>query len=1072
MITHFPSFQVCVISAVSLLFVAASSGVSFADEPLQYNRDIRPILADNCLACHGLDNIGRQADLRLDVRDAAVDAGAIVPGDADASEMIARILSDDPDTVMPPPSTKKTVTAAQRDLLRRWISEGANYEKHWALIAPTLPPVPSIENASAEHAKWAKNEIDAFVLDRLLREGLTPAAEADPRVLFRRLSLDTTGLPPQPADVEAFVADYKANGDAALSQWIDRLMDSDAWGEHRGRYWLDAARYADTHGMHFDNYREMWPYRDWVIRSFNSNQPFDQFTIEQLAGDLLENPSIDQLVASGFQRCAMSTNEGGTIDEENLALYATDRVQTFGWVYLGLTTNCCQCHDHKFDPISMKDYYSLAAFFRNTTQPAKDGNVKDGRGPAIRVPMEADRARWATIDGEIAAARSARDARKAMAQEPFAQWLTSTSADAIREAIPAEGRLAYLPLTEGTGNNVVGTGDVGEIKVIGNGNLEWREDGKLGPAIQLKSGSTLEAGALGDFALDQPFSHSEWIRTSNPGQHASPIARMDEKNKHRGWDLFIMGGRLAMHLIESWPENAIKVSTTGNVISKDTWHHVCVTWDGSGKPEGVTIYVDGKRQPTRIDTNTIQANADIHTDTPFRIGQRSDASVFEGGSVQDLHLFNRALNADEVERLRSYELLARSLDVKPDQRTEQQQAALLDFYLNHHDSEFPKLAAAVSELEGVKAAIEARSPITLVQAERKDRPAMANILMRGQYDNVGDEVAAAPPAALHPFADDAPKNRLGLAQWVVDPANPLTARVTVNRFWQEVFGHGIVTTAEDFGVMGSPPTHPELLDWLAADFVANNWDVKRLFKQILMSATYRQATTFTAEKLAKDRDNHLYSRGPRFRMDAEMVRDLALSVSELRSPKMFGPGVRPYQPTDIWSMVGLPGGDTRNYKQDTGENLYRRSLYSFWKRMAPPPSLEAFNAPSREVCTVRRERTNTPLQALVTLNDPQFVEAARKLAEVAVKENGNDNVRTMNAVATRVLSRPFSSDEMSIALATHADLAKHYADHPDDAKALLAFGESAVDASLDPATLAAWTMTCNGILNLDEALTK
>ena len=547
---------------------------------------------------------------------------------------------------------------------------------------------------------------------------------------------------------------------------------------------------------------------------------------------------------------------------------------------------------------------------------------------------------------------------------------------------------------------------------------------------------------------------------------------MDDQNKHRGWDLFLMNGRLAMHLIGSWPENAIKVSTTGNVISKDTWHHVCVTWDGSGKPEGITIYVDGKRQATRTDTNTIQAAADIRTDTPFRIGQRSDGSVFEGGSVQDLHLFNRVLSNDEVEQLRSYELLARSLDVPSDQRTPEQQAALPNFYLNHHDSEFPKLAAVTSELEGVKAAIEARSPITLVQAERKDRPAMANILMRGQYDQVGEEVAAAPPAALHPFAEDAPKNRLGLAQWVVDPANPLTARVTVNRFWQEVFGHGIVTTTEDFGIMGSPPTHPELLDWLATDFVAHDWNVKRLFKQILMSATYRQASTFTAEKLAKDRDNHLYSRGPRFRMDAEMVRDLALSVSDLRSPKMFGPGVRPYQPTDIWNMVGLPGGDTRNYKTDTGEDLYRRSLYSFWKRMAPPPSLEAFNAPSREVCSVRRERTNTPLQALVTLNDVQFVEAARKLAELVLKENCSDNARTMNAIALRVLSRPFSDVEMTTALDTFADLHQHYVANPDDAKALLAFGESAVDASLDPATLAAWTMTCNGILNLDEALTK
>ena len=1045
----------------------ALHGFTFAADPVLYNRDIRPILADNCFACHGLDNIGRKGDLRLDERDAAIDAGAITPGDADSSELIARILSHDADAVMPPPETKKTLTADQRNLLKRWIEEGANYEKHWALITPATPPVPP-----AGDSPWAKNEIDLFVLDRLQRDGLTPATEANPRVLFRRLSLDITGLPPVPADVETFVMDYQKNGDAALSQWIDRLMASEAWGEHRGRYWLDAARYADTHGMHFDNYREMWPYRDWVIRSFNNNQPFDQFTVEQLAGDLLENPSTDQIVATGFQRCAMSTNEGGTIDEENLALYATDRVQTFGWVYLGLTTNCCQCHDHKFDPLTMKDYYSLAAFFRNTTQPAKDGNVKDGRGPAIRVPAEADRARWASIDAEIAAAKSARDSRRALAQNPLTQWLASTTAESVRETIPTNGRLAYLPLTEGTGNDVVAIGDVEEIKVINNGSLTWIDDGKLGPAIQLKSGSTLEAGALGDFSLEQPFSHSEWIRTSNPNPSASVVAHMDEKNKHRGWDLFIMGGRLAMHMVESWPENALKVSTAEPVITKDTWHHVCVTWDGSGKPEGVIIYVDGKLQTTVVDTNNIKPNANIQTETPLRIGQRSETAVFDGGSIQDFQLFNRVLAADEAERLGYAELLARSLQLNSEQRTDQQQAALLEYYLNHHDAEFPKLASAVIELETERTAIEARSPVTLVQVERTDRPAMANILMRGQYDNVGEEVTAAPPAALHPFSADAPRNRLGLARWVVDPANPLTARVTVNRFWQEIFGHGIVTTAEDFGVMGSPPTHPELLDWLATDFVANDWNVKRFFKNILMSATYRQAATFTTEKLAKDRDNHLYSRGPRFRMDAEMVRDLALSVSGLRSHKMFGPGVRPYQPTDIWSMVGLPGGDTRDYKPDTGENLYRRSLYTFWKRMAPPPSLEAFNAPSREVCSVRRERTNTPLQALVTLNDPQFVEAARKLAESTIHENGTNDSQIINAITGRILSRSFSEDEMAIALATHADLAKHYIEHPDDAKSLLAFGESPVDESIDATTLAAWVMTCNEILNLDEALTK
>lgn len=1053
------------IVATIFTFWLAGHDIANAAEPLQYNRDIRPILAEHCFACHGLDSVSREADLRLDLRDAAIESGAIVPKDPSASELIARVMSDDEDAVMPPPESKKPLSAEHRALLQRWVAEGAQYEKHWSLISPVKPNVPNVSDAL-----WAKNSIDHFVFNRLEREGLSPAPEANSRTLFRRLHLDITGLPPEPTDVDRFADDYATNADKAMSQWIDRLMESKTWGEHRGRYWLDAARYADTHGMHFDNYREMWPYRDWVIRSFNRNQAFDQFTIEQLAGDLLDNPTLEQRIATGFQRCNMTTNEGGTIEAENLAIYASDRVQTFGWVYLGLTTNCSQCHDHKFDPLTTKDYYSLAAFFRNTAQTGYDGNAKDGKGPVIRVPLEADKARWGVIDAEIAAVITAREGRRVTAKESFKSWLATTEADALRSRIPLNGRLVSLPLNKGSGNDVAVIGNASDLAVKATGELDWSVAGRFGSAIQLKPGSTVNAGAAGDFARDQPFSHSEWIRTSKLDQYSSPVARLDEMNKHRGWDLFFGNGQLAVHIIQSWPDNTVKVTTNASVIKKDTWHHVAVTSDGSGKPEGIAIYVDGKKQPTVTNTNNLKPDADIRTETPLRIGQRSTASVFDG-SVQDFHLFDRLLTKDEIDSLRQMELLARTLETPSDQRTDAQTAELFDYYLTKHDAEFPQLAAAVESLQSERAAIDARSPVTHVQVERKDNPAIANILMRGQYDNIGEEVAAAPPAALHPFASDAPRNRLGLAQWVVDPANPLTARVTVNRFWQELFGQGIVATPEDFGIMGAPPSHPQLLDWLATDFVESGWDVKRFFKQILMSATYRQAAVTTGVKLRKDRDNALLSRGPRFRMDAEMVRDYALTVSGLRSKIMFGPGVRPYQPSNIWNMVGLPGGDTREYRQDSGEKLYRRSLYTFWKRMAPPPSLEAFGAPNREVCTVRRERTNTPLQALVTLNDPQFVEAARKLAERSIKAGKNER-SIANAIAQRVLSRAFSDRELDVVLASHQGYAEHYASHLEDADALIKVGESAADNSLDPQAVAAWTMVCNQIMNLDEALNK
>lgn len=1051
------SFAVVVMS----LNVSAPVG---AQERLQFNRDIRPILAEHCFACHGFDSSSREADLRLDLRDAAIAAAAIVPHDVDGSEAVARVTADDPDVVMPPPAFKKPLSAEQVALLKRWIEEGAEYQKHWAFLAPQPPAVPDVTPSS-----WPRNPIDHFVLQRLQQEQLSPADEALPHVLCRRLHLDITGLPPEPEAVTAFVKAYQANPEQTLSDTIDRLMATEAWGEHRARYWLDAARYADTHGMHFDNYREMWPYRDWVIRAFNSNQPFDQFTVEQLAGDLLENPTLEQKIATGFQRCNITTNEGGTIEAENLALYASDRVQTFGWVYLGLTTNCCQCHDHKFDPLTQKDYYSLAAFFRNTTQRGLDGNVRDGRGPAIRVPMGADRQRWAVIDGEIANAAAARDKRRDGARPAFTAWLENADPAVIRDAVPTDGQIVRLALNEGAGATPMAQTHGDPVDVTPSGELNWADDGQLGPALQLKPGSTLSLGAVGDFAKEQSFSHTEWIRTGKLKQYASPLARMDEGNSHRGWDLFFENGQLAVHIIESWPGNAIKVSTTKSGIKANNWHHVAVTWDGSGKPEGIAIFVDGKKAATRTTTNNLKATADIRTETPLRIGQRSSAAVFDG-SVQDFRLFDRLLSVAEINHIRQSETLAVALEADAAQRTDAQKADLFTYYLRQHDEQYPQLSAAVDALQKERSAIESRSPVTHVQVER-NKPAMANILMRGEYDNVGDEVAAQPPSALHPLPAGAPQNRLGLARWVVDPANPLTARVTVNRFWQELFGQGIVATPEDFGIMGAAPSHPELLDWLATDFVSSGWDVKRLFKQMLMSAAYRQAAVLTPEKLVKDRDNALLSRGPRFRMDAEMVRDYALAVSGLRSAKMFGPGVKPYQPDNLWNMVGLPGGDTRNYRQDQGENLYRRSLYTFWKRMAPPPGLETLGAPNREVCTVRRERTNTPLQALVTLNDPQYVEAARKLAERSMQSAVTaENIA--HAIATRVLSRRLSDRELRVVLQTWQDYRDHYTGQSDAAQALIAVGESAADAQLDPAALAAWTMVCNQIMNLDEALNK
>jgi len=1037
-----------------------------AEPPLEYNRDIRPILAENCFACHGADSVARKADLRLDRREVAIEFEAITPGKPDASELIVRINEDDPDLVMPPPDTKKKLTAEQKETLKQWIAAGAEYQAHWSFIVPRRPEPPAVIDEA-----WVKNAIDRLVLARLEANGLSPTPEADARTLFRRLHLDITGLPPAPEDVAAFVSDYSQRQDDALSDWIDRLMESTAWGEHRARYWLDAARYGDTHGMHFDNYREMWPYRDWVIRAFNANQPFDQFTVEQIAGDLLSNPTLDQLIATGFQRCNMTTNEGGTIDEENLANYAVDRVQTFGWVYLGLTTNCGQCHDHKFDPFTTKDFYSLAAFFRNTTQPAKDGNVKDGRSTVLQVPVEADRPRWNALPGQIAAATANRDKRKENARGEFEQWLASANIESLDEALPVEGLVVHVPLNEGTGNETANACNSSE-PFKATGEVTWTSDGKLGPAPVMKLGGTFDLGMLGDFEKDQSFSYGAWIKAGSDGINGGIIARMDENGDYRGWDLWQQGRFVAAHIIDSWPENALKVVTSNAVLKPGQWQHVFATYDGSGKPDGIKIYVDGKEEPLKVENNTLKPDASIRTGTSLRIGQRSHTQVFEGGAIQDVRVYRRAIDAAQVKSIADIVPLRSILATAPEQRTPERQAALYDHYLVTRDAEYPVLLKAVVDLEAEREAIRARSPITHIQEERKDSPPMAHVLMRGEYDRPGEQVDAATPAAMHPMPDGAPKNRLGLAQWLVDPANPLTARVTVNRFWNEVFGQGIVTTPEDFGVMGAAPTHPELLDWLAVEFRESGWDVKRLFKLVLMSATYRQAAITTPEKLERDRSNALLSRGPRFRMDAEMVRDGVLAASGLLSPKMYGAGTRPYQPEGIWDIVGLPGGDTRNYVQDKGENLYRRTVYTFWKRMAPPPALEAFNAPSREVCTVRRERTNTPLQALVSLNDPQFFEAARQLAQNALNASGGDAAKTIDYVAQHVLGRPMNEREQGILLADREAFLAYYQSKPDDAKALIAVGDSQADEKLDVSELAAWTMICNQVINLDEALNK
>ena len=1047
-------------AATFLLATAALAQA--AQEPksntVEFNRDVRPILSDKCFACHGFDAKTRKADLRLDLPEGAFadndGTRAIVPGDLQKSEAWLRIISTDEDEVMPPPKSHKTMSAAEKETIKRWIEQGANYQKHWAFIAPKRPAVPEIRDPKLR----IRNPIDAFILQRLDSAGLKPAPEADRRVLARRLALDLTGLPPKPEEVEAFVKDTAPD---AYEKLVAKFMATPQWGEHRGRYWLDAARYADTHGLHFDKYREIWPYRDWVIAAFNRNQPFDQFTIEQLAGDLLPKPSREQLIATGFHRCNATTNEGGTIDEENLANYANDRVTTTSWVWLGLTANCAACHDHKFDPITTKDFYSMAAFFRNTTQPPKDGNVKDTK-PVIYLPQPGDEKRFAELAVEIAKARESLGKRRTAAARDFERWLKTAKADEVE--VSPEALVIRAPLDEGT-VEVRGETATGEVKFAATGPIDWRDGGRFGKAPMFTNGSHFDLGDLANFDRDQPFSVGAWVNVPENARDATVVARMDDRKGAQGWELSAAGGKFSVQLSSASPAESIRAVTKSPTVRGGKWQHVLATYDGSGTADGFRIFVDGREQPVVTTGKTLKGST--RNAVPLRIGQREKRALFQGGQTQDVRVYSRELSTGEARSLPDEKNLRAAFAVAPDKRTPQQKAALMNFYVDNLDGPSIGIAFHIEALQDEDADIRDRATVSHIQ-EEKEGEAMAHILMRGAYDKEGEEVRPAGFSALHAMPPGAPKNRLGLAHWLVAPENPLTARVTVNRFWQEIFGTGLVKTAEDFGSQGDQPSHPELLDWLAVEFRESGWDVKKLFTLIVTSSAYRQAATITPEKLEKDRENRLLSRGPRFRMDAEMIRDYALAASGTLSPRMGGPGTKPYQPENVWEVVGL---QTEKYSPDTGENLYRRTVYNFWKRMAPPASLEILNAPAREACVVRRERTNTPLQALVTLNDPQFVEAARRLAEKSLRDSA-DARAAIAKIASHVLLRPLTGAEETIVTQLADSLEKEFAANEANAKALLGVGDIKTDPALPAPRLAALTMIAGQLLNLDETLNK
>lgn len=1026
-----------IIAAAAFAVVGARSAAA-----VDFSREIRPILSNHCFQCHGPDENARTSELRLDTQDGALaDLGghfAIVPGDPDASELLKRVATDDPDVRMPPPdSDYKALTAEQIDTLRRWIAEGARWEAHWAFIPPTQPAVPDVAGS-----EWPANEIDAFVLARMREKHLEPAPEASKETLIRRVTLDLTGLPPTIEEIDAFLADESAD---AYERVVDRLLKSPRYGEHLTRYWLDIARYGDTHGLHLDNRRSIWKYREWLIDAFNNNKPFDEMTIEQLAGDLLPEPTVMQQVATGFNRCNVSTSEGGSIPEECYVRNTVDRVDTFATVFLGLTMGCAVCHDHKFDPITQREYYGLFAFFNSFDENPLDGNA-ELHPPIIAVPSPEQEARQRKLQQQLDQLQREIDLAYDSVEygDPHAQATPETFDR--QDFIWVDDELPAAARPEHSGHEWQ---FVSAPEPVHRGDRATRRTSEgLGqhfftaanPPLIVGDGDVLFAHVYLDpenppQQIMLQFHDGDWDQRAYWGENLIEFGRDGKPSRKRLGDLPANG---------QWVRLEIPVSEVGLSPGRliDGWAFT---------QYGGTVYWDA---------------AGITTRTP------QDGSALQSQRLWELAVGDGAGLEDAVRE---------ALKSPPGDRTDEQRRTLRRYFLrNVYPGARELLGPLVSRQEDLNQqlkALEESIPKTMVARELPE-PKPAYVLRRGEYDKPGEQVPRLVPAVLPPLPDGAPSDRLGLAKWLVAPDHPLTARVAVNRWWQRYFGVGLVKTAEDFGVQGEPPTHPELLDWLASEFIRTGWDVKQLQKMIVMSATYRQSSQAPAERWRQDPQNRWLSRGPRFRMDAEMIRDQALFVSGLLVEKLGGPSVKPYQPAGLWEAVGYTDSNTARFSQDDGENLYRRSMYTFWKRTSPPPTMGTFDAPSREACTIRRARTNTPLQALALMNDKQFVEASRHFAQRTLKEGGQSTQERLVWAFRSVTARKPTQEELDVLTSVLERHRQTFASRPVEATALIGGATTQLspthldrDKSQDP-ELAAWTMLANLLLNLDEAVTK
>jgi Protein of unknown function (DUF1553)/Protein of unknown function (DUF1549)/Planctomycete cytochrome C len=1011
-------------------------------QSVDFDREIRPILADQCFQCHGPDENARQTDLRLDRRESVfADLGgyrAVVPGDLQESELITRVSTADADLRMPPPESKKRLTAHQIELLKRWVREGAKWNEHWAFVPPQLPKVPEVKDRN-----WPTGAIDRFILARLEKNGLSPSPVAERRTLVRRLYLDLIGLPPSAAEVRAFIHDER---DGAYERLVDDLLNSPHFGERLAIPWLDQTRYADTNGYSIDGGREMWLWRDWVIDAYNDNMPFDQFLTEQIAGDLIPGTSEPQIVATGFLRNHMITNEGGTIPEENLVNYAADRVRTTAEVFLGLTMGCAQCHDHKYDPITQRDYYRFFAFFNELADVGLDGGSGVNAVPKISArTVLRDKSEIAAIQQRLTELKA--ELRKPHPAQPA--WEAAT-----RSALARRGdslKLHPLEVLKVTEPNQQG----GAFQVLDDGTVFVPSPLGRSPSVSLKAEAKLEKidGMRIEFLPDDRF----------------PQGGLGHGEKRFPGGFILTGFSVSSTALPSDQVDLYRiVDIAGATASRSDPQYPpsgCLdVRDHNGWSPGGNLH-----DPQHI-TFTFVEPINIRN-SPYLTAML----IWGGVGIDDRDLiagryrfYAMTGNDDGTNVPTDIQAL---LSIASRKRTTVQAERLREYFASVRP-EFDNVRFAIANLKDRLTQLTGKHETMVMNVA--NQPRHTHILNRGQYDQPMELVEAGVPAALPHLPEGEPANRLGLARWMLQPDHPLTSRVAVNRIWQLLFGRGIVTTSEDFGSQGEPPSHPELLDCLSIEFVNSGWHVKGLVKQIVMSATYRQQSDTTPEMLAVDPQNRLLARGPRRRLEAELLRDAALEISGLLVHRIGGASVNPYQPPGLWKEVshfGSAHSSAQVFVQDHGEKLYRRSLYTYWKRTAPPPAMIAFDAPNRELCTMRRQETNTPLQALVLLNAPQFVEAARAFGQRILLDAPDPSIDGRFRFALEeATGRLPAAAEMKILHETYELQLRYWQANPSAAKRFLNVGEWRGDEALDPVELATWASLASLILNLSEVI--